>query len=283
MLTFFKRYRELFAIAALLVLPLVTYLAHAKQGRDLNVFDRAVLFVSTPVQRLVTAVGYGLVGGWNDYLALRRVREENLSLRREALRLREQADRDAEARLENDRLRRALDFAENAPTPLFAAPVIGVSPVRDALSVTLGKGSDDGVQPNMAIATPEGIVGRIRQVQARTSQAILVGDPKLRIPVRIQRSRARATVRGRGELLPLELLHALRTDDIEDGDVAVTAGTDGVFPKGLVVGRVRNVVKKNYGIEQQAEVVPAADASRLEEVLVLASPPREAPEARSGP
>ncbi|MFN7134624.1 MAG: rod shape-determining protein MreC [Myxococcales bacterium] len=269
MLSLFKRYRELFAIGALLLLPLVTYLAHARQGRELNRFDRAVLWVSAPIEQFVTWVGNGVVDRYEGWLALRDVREENQELRRELLHLREEVAQLKEAESENQRLRKMIDFAQSAPAPVLTAPIVGEGPVMNLISIKIGKGTDDGVMKGMAVASSEGIVGRVLNAGPRSADVLLLSDSNFSVPVRVQRSRARAKVLGQGDRRRPGLVQALRTDDIEDGDLLITSGTDGVFPKGLVVGRVANVERPNHGMFLKAEVAPAVDVSRLEEVFVL--------------
>ncbi len=269
MLSLFKRYRELFAIGALLVLPLVTYLAHARSGRELNAFDRAVLWVSTPVERLVMWVGNGIVDNYQGWVALRGVREENEVLRRANLQLSSEVALLREAQSENERLRKMIDFAQAAPAPVLTAPIIGEGPVMNLISLKIGKGTDDGVLKGMAVASNEGIVGRVLNAGPRSADVILLSDSNFSVPVRVQRSRARAKVLGQGDRSRPALVQALRTDDIEDGDLLVTSGTDGVFPKGLVVGRVANVERPNHGMFLKAEVAPAVEVGRLEEVFVL--------------
>jgi rod shape-determining protein MreC len=90
------------------------------------------------------------------------------------------------------------------------------------------------------------------------------------VGVRVQRSRARGTAAGSGRG-PLKLENMLRTEDVENGDLIITAGTDGVYPPGLVVGRVANLEKKEHGMFQRADILPAVDVTRLEEVLVVGS------------
>jgi rod shape-determining protein MreC len=98
---------------------------------------------------------------------------------------------------------------------------------------------------------------------------MLITDAASRLAIRVQRSRARATAAGMGGDLPLRIEKLLRIEDLKDGDVIVSAGTDGVFPAGLVVGHASGVEKRNIGMFQVAEVIPAVDMTRLEEVIVL--------------
>jgi rod shape-determining protein MreC len=268
-LAILKRYRDLILVAVLLMLPLAAYLAYAKRGRDLTLLDRGVILLTSPLARAMTAAANGAVDAWGGYVALRAVREENLALRRENLRLREQVSRLTEQRQENDRLKKALGFSETAPTPVLVAPVVGEAPVMNLLTVKIGKGTRDGVQKGMAVASPEGVVGRVLSAAGGTADVLLVSDANFAVPVRVQRSRARAKVMGQGARARPVLVQALRTEDIEDGDFLVTAGTDGVFPKGLIVGRVTGLSRPRQGMFLSAEVNLSADPARLEEVMVI--------------
>jgi rod shape-determining protein MreC len=286
-LAFFKRFRELFILGALLLVPLVTYLAYDKRGRDLNSLDRAVIWAATPIERVVTNVINGAIDRWHGWIDLREVRKQNLELRRENLGLREQLARLSESRLENERLRKMLAFAESSPAPVLTAPVIGEAPVMNLLTVKIGKGTQDGVRKDMAVVTSEGIVGRVLTAATHSADVLLLTDSNFALPVRVQRSRARAKVVGQGARARPALVQAQRTEDIEDGDILVTAGTDGIFPKGLVVGRVSRVVRPNHGMFLSAEVAPAvdlvsgADGFQLEEVFVIMGLPgrEDLPEA----
>lgn len=281
MLAFVKRYRELFAIGVLLALPLATYLTYAKRGRDLNRLDQAIAWATAPVQRAMTSVIGGAIDRYAAWVDLGEVRAQNLKLRRENLRLHEEVARLAESRSENDRLRRMIGFAESTPTPVLTAPIIGEAPVAHLLTVKIGKGTRDGVHKGMAVASAEGVVGRVLSASGGSADVLLLTDANFAAPVRVQRSRARAKVTGQGARSRPALVQAHRTDDIQDGDLLVTAGTDGVFPKGLVVGRVTNLERPAFGMFLSAEVALAADPSTLEEVFVLMGLPgrEELPEA----
>jgi rod shape-determining protein MreC len=281
LLALIKRYRELFAIGILLLLPLVTYLAHAKHGRDLNPVDRLVVAATAPIERALSSVIVGSTDAWRSYVGLREEHQENLELRAQNLRLQQTVQQLVEAQSENDRLRKMIGFAETAPTPVMTAPIIGEAPVMNLLTIKIGKGTSDGVSKGMAVASAEGIVGRVLSAGSRSADVLLVADTNFAVPVRVQRSRARAKVMGQGARSRPSLVQALRTDDIEDGDLLVTAGTDDVFPKGLPVGRVINVVRANHGMFLTAEVAPAADVAKVEEVFVLMGLPgrEDLPEA----
>ncbi|MHA7632393.1 rod shape-determining protein MreC [Corallococcus sp. M7] len=271
MLSLLKRYRRFLLVAALLLYPLGAFLLGGRRGRDPNFVDRGVIALTAPVQQGLTAGIDGAVAAVRNYLDLRGVRQDNDALRLENLQLRATVQALGEARSENGRLRKLLAYAEAAPGPEIPARVVGVNPVAKLLSVRISSGEKDGVFRGMSVVTPDGIVGQVIRSTGGYADVALVTDPQSRVAVRVQRSRARGTAAGAGNG-PLTLENMLRTEDVENGDLIITSGTDGIYPPGLVVGRVTQLEKKEHGMFQGADITPAVDTSRLEEVLVVGSP-----------
>lgn len=273
MLGLIKRYRELILVAVLLVVPLGIFFAHAKKPSERTRFDRAVVWVATPVERAVGWAVGGVLRGWDGYVALRgsHARAQELSARVLALELEQQRLHEVEGEVE--RLRRLLGFAEQAAARRYVgARVIGIrlGTVGRQL-LTVDRGSEDGIRPMMPVVVAAGVVGRIHAVSARSADVLVLTDLNSSIAVRVDRTRARANVRGTGKPELCRLDYALRTEDVIEGDPLVTSGTDGVFPRGLPVGKVTQLDRKGHGLFQDAKVVPAVDVTRLEEVLVVTS------------
>jgi rod shape-determining protein MreC len=269
-LTLLKRHRQLLLVSLLLLYPLGRFLAAGQRSRQPHLLDRAIIAVTAPLQRALTSGFDGGVGLVRAYITLHGVREENELLRGENLRLHAAVHALGEARVENERLRKLLGYAESEPGAEIPARVLGVNPAPKLLSVRINRGENDGVQRGMSVVTPDGIVGQVVRTTGGYADVALVTDPMSRVAIRVQRSRARATAAGAG-LNPLRLETALRTEDISEGDLVITAGTDGVYPPGLVVGRVSALEKSNQGMFQHAEIVPAVDTTKLEEVFVIPS------------
>lgn len=269
MLSLLKRYRELLVVSTLLLFPLWTFLASGNRPRSPHVLDRFVLSVSAPLQRLLTS-SFGAVSGvGRSYVQLRGTYQRNLFLEDENTRLKQQVHALEEGRAENERLKRLLNYADERPGPEISARIIGISPVSTLSSVWINRGEGDGVVRGMPVVTPEGVVGFIHQVTGHSAEVLLVSDHNARVGVRVQRSRVRATAAGSGGDRPLSLQYALRADSIQEGDLIITSGTDGIFPPGLVVGTVKELKKHAHGMFQTAEIVPAVDLNKLEEVLIL--------------
>ena len=270
MLSLLKRYRQLLLVSGLLLYPLVAFLVTGRRGRDPNFIDRAVIAITAPVQQALNWAIDGVVGGVRGYADLRGVRQENDALRLENMQLRAAVQALGEARAENERLRQLLSYTEKVPGAEIPARVVGVNPVAKLLSVRISSGENQGVSQGMSVVTPDGIVGQVIRTTGGYADVALVTDPQSRVGIRVQRSRARGTAAGAGRG-PLKLENMLRTEDVEDGDLIITSGTDGVYPPGLVVGRVANLEKKEHGMFQGADILPAVDITRLEEVLVVGS------------
>ena len=271
MLSLLKRYRTLLIVSALLLYPFGAFLTTGRRGREPNVVDRLVIGLTAPVQRGLVGLIDGVKAVVFGYIDLREVRQENEQLRTENLQLRASVHALGETRMENERLRGLLAYAETSPGPDIPARVIGVNPVAKLLSVRINRGESDGVSRGMAVVTPDGIVGQVVRTTGGWADVALVTDAQSRVGAQVQRSRARGTAAGAGKK-PLQLENMLRIEDVQEGDLIITSGTDGVYPPGLVVGKVTHLEKTEHGMFLGGDIVPAVDTTRLEEVLVRGAP-----------
>jgi rod shape-determining protein MreC len=276
-LALIRRYRELILAAVLLLVPLAVFFAHAKGPGEATRLDRALLAVTAPVEKLVGAAVTGTLDAWRGYVALRGARQRAVDLSRENNLLKLDLQELKRERGENDRLRRLLSLAEAGPRRSYlGARVVGVRLAPAGLQVvTVDKGADDGVLRAMPVVVAEGVVGRVHATAARSADVLLVVDRNSSVAVRVERTRARANVRGLGRPELCRLDYALRSEDVIEGDLLVTSGTDAVFPPGLPVGRATGLQRGAHGLFQEGSVVPAVDPTRLEEVLVGTSGARD--------
>jgi rod shape-determining protein MreC len=266
-----RRYREVIVVVVLAVVPLGIFLAHARHPSDRTAMDRFVLTVTSPVEKAVDWSIGGVLDGWHRYVWLRGMERQARDLSRKVNELRAENAELGQLRAENERLSKLLAFARSRPElRLVGARVIGTRMDPKGLQlVTIDRGGDDGIRRMMPVVTPGGVLGRIHTLGSRSADVLLLSDRNSSIAVRVERSRARANVRGQGAPGPCRLEYALRSDDLIEGDELVTSGTDGVFPRGLPVGQVTGVKRGGHGLYQAAEVLPAVDVNRVEEVGVL--------------
>lgn len=225
--------------------------------------------VSWPL-RAVSGLSDGIANFWNTFVMLQNVDEENQQLRKEIEYLKGQNSQLREAAAATDRLAALLEFKAQALPPMVAAQVIGRDTGNWYQTLILNKGELDGLQPDLGVITPAGVVGRIMKTTAATSVVLLVTDPNNAIAGLIQRTRDEGIVEGmtdgQARLKYIPLLSNARA-----GDRVVTSGLAGGFPRGLAVGTITRIDKEEGELFQSAELTPEVDVTRVEEVLVIQS------------
>ncbi len=271
MFALIRRYREVIVVVVLAVVPLGVFLAHARHPSDRTALDRFVLVATSPVEKAVDWTITGVLSSWQRYVWLRGVERNARELSRALNEAKAENAELQQLREENERLTKLLAFVRTRPeSRAVGARVVGTRMDPKGLQlVTIDRGSDDGIRKMMPVVTTGGVLGRVHTLGPRSADVLLLSDRNSSIAVRVERSRARANVRGQGAPGPCKLEYALRSDDLAEGDELVTSGTDGVFPRGLPVGLVTRVKRGGHGLYQAAEVVPAVDVNRVEEVAVI--------------
>jgi rod shape-determining protein MreC len=268
-----RRYREPIFVALLLALPFTVFAVKAKRNQALTAADRVVISMTAPVEKLIVAAVHVGQDAWHGYVALGSVREENLRLRKDLVRERAQVSTFAETKAENDRLRRLLEYTDKqGPLRSLVAPVVAVGASPHSHVLRIARGSEEGVQRGMPVVAPDGVVGTVALTTAHYADIQLIVSPTSAVPALNERTRARATVKGTGDQARCKLEYGQRTEEWHDGDLLRTAGTIGFFPQGLPIGRLVNVSKKPTGMFVSAEVLPAVDFARLDEVIVVLGP-----------
>jgi rod shape-determining protein MreC len=230
----------------------------------------AFVGVVTETQRATWALVGGVRSVWDGYVALRGMRAENERLARENTDLRVRLQQERANASATELLRALLDLRPRVPWTTTGAEVVAGSTSPDFRSVTIDKGFSEGVKGDMPVISPAGVVGRVAQPSRRTATVQLIIDRSAAAAGRIERSRAEGIALGNGDgTLRFEYLSA--TADVQRGDVVVTAGIDGVYPAGLVLGHVERV-EKNGPSYRLVTIRPVVDFSTLETVLVLLAP-----------
>ena len=247
---------------------LISAQINARSG--VPVLEAVTFGVFAEVQRAASSVINGARNSWSGYVALRQVRTENEGLRTEVadlrIRLQEQRALADRARAFAD----LLDLRSRTELQTTAAEIIGSGATPDFRTVTIDKGTRQGLKQDMAVMAPAGVVGRVVIPSARASKVQLLTDRNAAAGALIERSRAQGVVVGVGDDR-LRLEYVSEVADVVVGDVVVTSGIDGIFPKGFIIGRV-DAVHKAGGAYREIVVQPAVDFYKLEEVLVITTP-----------
>ena len=261
MLELLRKYRVLLLLLALFFSALSFFSVQMRRRERTSPFERQLLGLTAPLQAgVVTTAGwFGLGAGGGEGLDV-----ENRMLRSQLVEL-------EELRSENARLKGLLEFRSGLETETVVARVIGVDPTNWFQTVTIDKGSEQRLREGMAVINQHGVVGRIVKCSPRSSRVLLLIDASSAVATLVERTRTRSVCRGTGDGLSLD--YVALPEDVAEGDLIVTSGLGGVFPKGLPVGTVRSVVRGGFSMFQTIEVAPAVDFSRIEEVMVLRNEP----------
>jgi len=264
---FLNRYRYFLLAVALLLATLMLYSYNLRQKGATTFFERAVLTLAAPLQSSIDASTDYLTDLWKNYLWLVDTRQRNLQLEKENRELRASLRQVEEFRLQNERLRHLLGFVDDIDRPALPAQVIGEDASSWARTVIVDKGSLSGLRDGLPVVSAEGVVGRVIKTAPNSARVLLLTDASSAVAALVQRTRTRGVARGLG--VDLSLDYALRKADIVEGDLLVTSGMGGIFPKGLTIGRVTQIKKDEFGLFQEVKATPAADFSHLEEVLII--------------
>ena len=203
-----------------------------------------------------------------DYVMLRQVHNENESLREEITSLEQKLIDYQEAYVENLRLRRLLDFRSTIQTETVAAQVVLHDLTGWFQTLMIDKGFREGIAPDMAVVNDEGVVGRVLDVSDRYARVLLITDAGSSIDAIIQRNRVRGIVGGK-DANTCVLKYVRGNLDVQVGDLVVSSGKDGVFPKGLRLGTVQGVYKDPLDLFQRIDIKPVVRLSALEELLII--------------
>lgn len=263
MLEWWRKNRKLLLGIGLVLVALLGYSLGLGPQQQGVWFERLALQLGRPLLSSTTAVRQGAANVWGSLLP----GGSELDLESENRRLRAELAAVDELRRENERLRRLLGFVEEAPWQTVAARVIAEDASSWFRTIEIDRGSEDGMSEGLPVVTAAGLVGRVVRTTAHASRVLLITDASSAVAVLVQDQRIRGVCRGQGNALALDF--ALLQDEIQVGDGVITSGLGGVFPKGVVVGYVREVQREQYGLFQTVEVEPAVNFSDLEEVLIL--------------
>ena len=265
------RQRPGVVLGAAILLHVVLISAQVNTESGLPVLQVVTFGSFSEVQRGTMAVIDGVRGMWSGYVALQQVQEENAALKQElqTMQVRLQQER-AEAQ-RTDNLRQLLELRDRANLDTVAAEVIAGPASPDFQTVTIDKGSSESLATDMAVISPAGVVGRVILPSRRAAKVQLLIDINAAAGAMIERTRVQGVVMGVGDGT-LKMQYVPGTADVKTGDLVVTSGIDGIYPKGFVIGTIDHT-DRGVGAYHEIVIRPAVDFARLEEVLIVRTPP----------
>jgi rod shape-determining protein MreC len=274
-----NRYRNVTILVAILfaqVLGLAIQVKRSADEESTRLIRIWAVDAVTPLEKAIVWFQSGTSNLWHGYIYLRGVRQENRNLKEQLEQLRLH-----QARLEEDaqqarRLQSLLGFKEQFVAQTMAAQVIGLSGSPQSRTFYMDKGSDEGIAKDMAVITAEGVVGKVLRVYPSTAQVLMIDDQSSGVGAILETSRLQGVLRGTpsGRVV---LDKIMNDEPVQAGEKVLTSGGDQIFPKGLLIGTVGKVGQgKEFFLDVQ--IKPAADLSKLEEVLVITKDEERTPE-----
>ena len=271
------RQRTGYLFLAVMLGQLILISAQVQSKSGVPVLEIVTFGFFSRVQHLTWSVAGLVRGGWGNYVDLRAVRMQNDALRQQVadLEVRLQEQRALAARTE--RLQALLNLRGSTTLPTLAAEVIAGSPIADMMTLTIDRGSADGVKPDMAVIAPKGIVGRVvGPVAAHAARVQLIIDRNAALGAVTERTRAGGMIVADPAKDPPLIMDLVGNQaDVKQGDVLIASGVDGIYPKGFAIGTVEKS-ERGKDLHREITVRPSVDFSSLEEVLVVLVPPRSA-------
>ena len=283
--SFFSRYKNGIVLITVLLLQTIGLAMQvqrapkpgepdSKQVRLLRVWATAIV---VPVAKTTHFFSGGIRGGWSNYVALWHVRQQNEDLRRQLADIRLQQAAQVEDILEGRRLQALVAFREHYISSTVAAQVIGTSGTDQSHMLLIDKGADAGLKPDMPVITPDGIVGKLRDVFPHSAQLLLISDQTSGAGVILESTRIRAILKGTPSGR-IQIGNLTADSRIQPGEKVLTSGGDQVYPRGLPVGTVESIAPDpDHQPYTAIRITPAAKLTQLEEVLVITGMQAELP------
>lgn len=264
--------RKFFLLAVLVAAALIAMRVTALERTRLTSLESMFRDAIAPVQISFTWLGKQANHLVSFPSSMIRAGERNQALEEEVARLRSQVIQLNEYVQENKRLSSLLQYKQVMANDynMLAASVVGRDPDNWFGMITLNRGASDGVQENMTVLTPEGLVGRVVSVSRTTCDVLLITDPRSGVGALIQAHRTSGIIEGTSTSAGMaRMIHIPNNAPVEVGQAVITSGLGSVFPKNIPVGEIVKIESEPSGLFNRADIRPFADLSRLEEVLIV--------------
>ena len=265
-----SKYKTAIFIVTLLVLALIIFSFNLKNGADGSFFRKIVLETVAPAQKVISTSVKSVNDAWLRYVLLVGIEEENKNLKNKINELKAALILYQEGYLEAQRLRKLLDLRDDYNYHFISARVIDREQAALSKTILINKGATHGLKTGMPVIASPGLIGRLVDVSWHVSKVLLFIDENSNVGAIMQRTRTQGIISGAGPR-GLVLKYISKTQDVKEGDVIVSSGMDGIFPKGLMIGQVSHVDRQEASLFLKINVAPFVDFSKLEEILILAS------------
>jgi rod shape-determining protein MreC len=278
--------KKLVLIGIVLALPLIS-INMQQRPQESHWLVKPFSMLGSAVSETFYGFSHGVKDTTAMYLDLINIKKQSEQLHSTNNELQSRLNSMNELQVENDRLRGLLEFKQQTKMKLTSAQVIGRDLVIDHNTITINKGTQDGLKSGMAVITTAGVLGYIFKPEPFTAHVMLITDRYAVVDGIVQRTRAHGIVEGKSQT-SCALKYVERTEDVKEGDLVVTGGLDNIFPKGFPVAIVESVERKTFSVSLKVDLRPVVDPYKVEEVFIIVDSSKEdfgdkyAPQAATG-
>ncbi len=259
--------KKVLAASAIILLPIILFNLES----SMRIIASPFIETSYGIQNALGFVSQGVQDTTSKYLNLISIRKNNKFLLKEVSKLKMESVAYQELKLENARLKQLLELKEKSPMKLIASSVVSEDLLSENQTLTINSGTKEGIKEQMGVLGLNGVIGNVLKASSKRSQVLILTDRFFVIEGIIQRSREKLIIEGTGDIL-ISAKHIRSSLDIQIGDLIVTSGNEGLYPKGLPIGVVQNIKISNAGITKTAAIRPLADLFNAEELFVIETP-----------
>ena len=269
-MSFIKKNKTLL-LAILIFIALFQFLSlKLIKKHQLNVFDKTILFITSPLTAMTTHIHSGMVSTLNTYIYMIGAKKDIVKIKEENAKLKFELRANEELHYENEELKKLLEFKTNAPYKTLTALVIATDSTSFRKTIRINRGTGDGVAIDMPVMNYEGVIGKIIETQKHYADVLLITDLTSSLDIMSSRSREWGIVRGHSDrFVSLDVAYVDKNEDFAVGDTVVTSGLSRIFPKGLPVGIVTKVEDNVTELFKHISVNPYVNFDKLEYVLVV--------------
>lgn len=263
-----KKHQSIIIACLLVIISLIILSYSMKQPNKDGFFRRLVLEATAPLADMITVSFKGLNEVWKRYIILVGMEEENRRLKKDNALLTQEIIQYREGYLEGIRLQKLLALQEKVKYPTIAARVIDRDQTSIIKTILINKGTSHGLRVDLPVVADQGVVGRIIEASWHASKILLLIDENSNIDALVEETRIQGILQGAGSS-GCSLKYIPKTETVALGNIVISSGLSGLFPKGLLLGVVKNADKTNSGLFQKIDIAPFVDFARLEEVTVI--------------
>jgi rod shape-determining protein MreC len=269
---FSKKLLVIGGVFFLVIINIFILFISSRQVGSSSAFRHIGMGIVSPMQKIVSESIHTFRSIWFHYFYLVSTEKENDILKKKLADIIYDVNQCKETELSNARYRSLLNFKNNADLDMLSAEVIAKDPSQWYKSLVIDKGISDGISKGFPVLVPEGVVGQIIDVSDHYAKVLLIIDSNSAVDALIQPTRTHGIIKGDSEG-GCKLNYVSRKEVVNTGVAVISSGLDGVFPKGLLIGQVTNIIRNKSGIFQEIIVTPYVDFDRIEEVLIILNQP----------